>query len=954
MQKQFWFGVLSSTLPVWALAAVPGDIDVSFNGAGFAATSPLVTGTGFNGNDLIQQADGKLVAVGNTYNNKKMKQFAVLRYNLDGSLDASFNGTGIVITKIGDLTVPEDDARAVIQQSNGRLVVAGVTSNGSNTDCVLARYNKDGSLDETFGDGGVSKVAFGTKNDNCFSVIQQADGKLVVAGEADIAGGSDKADFAIARLNSNGSLDTSFGTNGKVTTGFGTSTNNGRAVIQLQDGKLLLVGNSDYEFAMARYNADGSLDTSFDGDGKLFSAVSADKDFPVSVLQQTDGQLVLAGYITGTGNKTDIAVARYNLDGSFDTSFNSTGVRRLPIGSSNEAAAKVIQQADGKLVLAGNTLTSSGMHTAVVRMNTDGSLDAGFGTGGIVVANIGTVSDQAMSVVEQADGKLTVAGTGNNGKFNYMMLARFNGAADTDSDGVPDTEDDFPNSAAAAVDTDGDGDPDAWLPNNPSACTDDAPVCDALFRDDDNDGDGVLNTADNCPLVANPAQADANSDGYGDACASNAPALNITRGIKAKVGAGAAVAYAGDIDGDNYGDYIVGYPTYDPAGKTDAGRAEVISGQTGGVLMFVEGAAAKDNMGFAVAGNADVDGDGNLDVVVGAPKADPNGLVDAGTVTVIYGPDDSKPRTVLSGTRAKALLGSSVALGDTNADSYADIVAGAPKDNDLVSDPSLPVKGSGSVIVFSGEPSNNIVLNTFYGLLPKSYAGTSVAAGDFDGDGAADIVFGAPNDDDDSDPDLILRDTGSVAVYSIDGTPLMYEYGAVPKAFLGKSVSAADMDGDGSAEVLAGAPGDDVVDDFTGKPIRKDAGSVSLYPGGILYYGRTVKMGLGNSVAFGDVDGDSVKDVIVGAAKDNKPAKKPIKGAGSISVWSGDDFGLLAKVYGSTSKEALGTAVAAGEVNGDANDDVMIGVLGADTPAVAPAKPIKDTGAVQVLSGAAL
>jgi uncharacterized delta-60 repeat protein len=646
-------------------------------------------------------------------------------------------------------------------------------------------------------------------------------------------------------------------------------------------------------------------------------------------------------------------VVRLNLDGSFDTSFNSTGKLVLSVDSNNNAAAKVIQQTDGKLVLAGSTITSS-KHTALVRLNADGSLDTGFGGDGKVTANIGTVSDEAVSVVQQADGKLTVAGTGNNGKFNYMMLARFHGEADTDGDGVPDATDAFPNNAAAAVDTDSDGDPDAWLPNNPSACTADAPVCDSLFRDDDNDGDGVLNTVDNCPQVANPTQGDINGDGYGDACASDAPALHITRGIKPKVGAGAAVAYAGDIDGDNYGDYIVGYPTYDLAGKTDAGRAEVISGLTGDVLMHIEGAAAKDNMGFAVAGNADVDGDGYLDVVVGAPKADPNGLVDAGTVTVMYGPNDSKPRTVLPGTRAKALLGSAVALGDTDADSYADIIAGAPKDNDLESDPSLPVKGSGSVTVFSGEPGNNIVLNTFYGLLPKSYAGTSVAAGDFDGDGAADIVFGAPNDDDDSDPDLILRDTGSVAVYSIDGTPLMYEYGAVPKAFLGKSVSAADMDGDGSAEVLAGAPGDDVVDDFTGKPIRKDAGSVSLYPGGILYYGRTAKMGLGSSVAFGDVDGDSVKDVIVGAAKDNKPAKKPIKGAGSISVWSGDDFGLIAKVYGSTSKDALGTAVAAGEINGDANDDVMIGVPGADTPAVAPAKPIKNTGAVQVLSGAAL
>jgi hypothetical protein len=94
MKKQFWFGVFSSLLPVWALAAAPGDMDLSFNHLGYVSTVPLKAGTGFNGNGIIQQADGKLVAVGNTYNAKGMKQFALLRYNLDGTLDTTFNGTG--------------------------------------------------------------------------------------------------------------------------------------------------------------------------------------------------------------------------------------------------------------------------------------------------------------------------------------------------------------------------------------------------------------------------------------------------------------------------------------------------------------------------------------------------------------------------------------------------------------------------------------------------------------------------------------------------------------------------------------------------------------------------------------------------------------------------------------------------------------------------------------------
>ncbi len=942
-------------MPTLSLAAVPGDLDTSFNHLGYVATVPLKAKTGYNGNDLIQQADGKLVAVGNDYNSKGLKHFAVLRYNLDGSLDSSFNGTGMVLTTIGYPAFPVDEAKAVIQQRNGRLVVVGTTTSVGNTDCAVVRYNKDGSLDETFGSGGITKVAFGTKTDSCFSVIQQADDKLVIAGEAAMANGNDKADFAIARLNVDGTLDTSFGTTGKVTTDFGSNTNNGRVVLQLSSGKLLLVGYSDYAFALAQYNTDGTLDSSFGSGGQLFVQATTDPDFALSAIQQTDGKLVLAGYTTTNGNKSDMAIVRINTDGSFDTSFNTTGKMVLSLGTGNEGFAKVIQQADGKLVAAGYSFVGANKRTAIVRINTDGSLDTGFGSNGSVegISGLTSVSDEAVALVEQADGKLVTAGTGNSGKVNYMLLARYNGTLDTDGDGVPDSADAFPTNPAAAVDTDSDGKPDAWMPFNTLGCTVGMPTCNGLTLDDDNDGDGVPNATDNCPLVVNAGQEDANGDGYGDACAADAPALDITRGIKAKDGVGTAVAYAGDVNGDGVGDYVVGSPGYDLPGLPNAGRAQVISGKTGQVLMHIEGTTANENMGYAVAGNADVDNDGKLDVVVGAPKADPNGLVDAGTVTVLYGPNDVKPRTVLSGTRPKALLGSSVAMGKIDGDAYADIAAGAPKDNDLVTNPTTPMKGTGSVVVFSGAPGNT-VLNTFYGLTPNAHAGTSVAVCNFDNADGDDVVIGAPNDDDDGDPSAILRDAGSVLVYAIDGTNLMYAYGAVPKAYLGKSVACADMNGDGYAEVLAGAPGDDLLDG-SGKAIRKDAGSISLFPNyGVLYYGRAAKAALGSSVAFGDVNGDNTKDIIAGAPKANKPAKKPIKGAGSVSVWSGEDLGLITTLYGNTTKDGFGTALAAGKVDGDSNADVIVGVVGADTPAVLPAKPVKDTGAVQVISGAAL
>ncbi|HSC76167.1 MAG TPA: thrombospondin type 3 repeat-containing protein [Pseudomonadales bacterium] len=523
------------------------------------------------------------------------------------------------------------------------------------------------------------------------------------------------------------------------------------------------------------------------------------------------------------------------------------------------------------------------------------------------------------------------------------------GEVDTDGDGVSDSQDAFPSNAAASADTDNDGKPDAWNQPNPYACAANAPTCNGLTLDSDSDGDGVADATDNCPLVANANQLDWDNDGIGNVCGDDVPMAGISGAIS-KDKAGSAVAFAGDVNNDGYGDYVVGIPGYDipatPTTKTikDAGRAVVISGKTGLELMSVDGDAAKDAMGFAVAGGGDIDNDGFDDVVVGAPKADDvvNGLVDAGSVTVLYGPDGARTETVY-GAAAKILSGSAVAFGDVNNDNHADIIVGAPKDDDL----THALVDAGSVKVFNG--TNLSLVQTYFGTTTKAYAGTAVAAGKVDAIAGADIVIGAPNDD-----DVILKDTGSVTVYNISNanTFIMKKFGAVAKAFSGKSVASGDVNNDGRDDVIVGAPGDD-------DGALKDTGSVTVFSGNggaqlAQQHGAAAKAGLGNSVAAGDVDGDGQADIIAGASKDDVPASdgaRKIVDAGSLSIWRGAGFGLINTLYGETGKDYFGAAVGAGDINSDGKADLIIGIAGDDIPA---SKTIKDGGTVKIVSGVAV
>jgi len=403
-----------------AARANTGDLDPAF-GTGGQVVTPI-----FNGYDvasaLVLQPDGKLVAAGHAYNASNTV-FALVRYNTDGSLDGSFGTGGKVTTAIGT----GSGATALVLQPDGKLVAAGYASSAGKTTFALVRYNASGSLDASFGTGGKVMTPIGSVDDEAFALVLEPDGKLVAAGYSDR--GSNNA-VALVRYNANGSLDTSFGTGGKVTTAIGSVDDEVFALVRQPDGKLVAAGYTSgansTAFALVRYNADGSLDTGFGTGGKVTTAIGSIDDEVFALVLQPDGKLVAAGYTSGASN-TAFALVRYNASGSPDASFGTGGkVTTQIVTMENEAFALVLQP-DGKLVAAGYTNDGSEQDFALVRYSADGNLDGSFGTGGKVITPVPGAFGEANALVLQPDGKLAAAGYSYNGSDTDFAVARYLG-----------------------------------------------------------------------------------------------------------------------------------------------------------------------------------------------------------------------------------------------------------------------------------------------------------------------------------------------------------------------------------------------------------------------------------------------------------------------------------------------------------------------------------------------
>jgi uncharacterized delta-60 repeat protein len=416
--------------------AAAGDLDPTF-GIGGMMTTDINRSTDI-ANAVAVQADGKLVVVGQAYkhNDYSDEDFVVTRYNTDGTLDNTFGSGGRVRTDFPGLAaVPS----AVVIQPDGKIVVAGgafpqFTFLGN---FELVRYNPNGSLDRSFGNGGIVTTNF-PEGSYAFDVALQPDGKIIAAGTVFVdfnPGESSNTDFALARYNPDGTADATFGNGGQVSTDFVGLEDDAFSVLIQPDGKIVAVGSANdpatyYDFAAVRYLSNGTVDTTFGVAGKVQTDFG-DQNFDRarSAALQPDGRIVAAGFaISHGGGVQNFAVARYTSSGVLDTTFSRDGKTQIDFGNCCQSATKVLLQTDGKIItVGGSNGESSEDDFLLARLSPRGSRDNTFGVGGQVRTSFGDLNGGANGAALQSDGKIVAVGfqaTFSN-QWSNFALARY-------------------------------------------------------------------------------------------------------------------------------------------------------------------------------------------------------------------------------------------------------------------------------------------------------------------------------------------------------------------------------------------------------------------------------------------------------------------------------------------------------------------------------------------------
>jgi uncharacterized delta-60 repeat protein len=405
-----------------AVSAQAGALDPAFDGDGRIVTDFF--GGREQAHDVVIQPDGRIIAAGFAIDpaTATAGDFALSRYNVDGSLDASFGANGRVAT---DFFLDNDNIDAIAMQPDGKIIAVGFASRGGAVHLAMARYNTDGALDTTFGTGGTVTSTLGRG----LAVTVQSDGRIVV--------GTWTGTSTLARFDAGGTLDATFGGGGTASVDFTVNdlTVDASGKIVAAGTGTVIVGPDPEDpggvigrevFAVARLNVDGSRDATFGGGATVLTDISGSSGVSsraMAVVVQADGRIVAAGTANG------FALERLLDDGTLDTTFGTGGVATAHPTGNNDQAFDVALQVDGKFVVAGWSIgRASSNDFALARFNSDGTLDRDFGEAGAVTTDfLHNTADLGSAVAIAPDGRIVVAGYTNVGDFSTdtFALARY-------------------------------------------------------------------------------------------------------------------------------------------------------------------------------------------------------------------------------------------------------------------------------------------------------------------------------------------------------------------------------------------------------------------------------------------------------------------------------------------------------------------------------------------------
>ncbi len=412
--------------------AQDGELDPTFGDGGKVITNVRNYG-GQEARSIAVQKDNKIIVSG-YFENDFGYDFVTFRYNPDGSLDSTYGNDGIAITNLSS----SDYINSIAIQEDSKIVVAGGTYNGSDSDLAALRYTADGILDSTFNDSGIVVTPIGSGSGYGRSISIQEDGKIVVAGGAQ--NGSDY-DFAVVRYNINGSLDSTFNNDGIVIAPIGSGNDNVQSMSIQEGGKIFVVGftqnGDDRAVAAARFNTDGNLDNTYNNNGTVITSIASGSIYYISsVVIHNDGGIVVVGR-SRNESEWNYIIEKYNNNVILDSTFNKTGIIVIPncascgVYSHSDA---VVVQSDGKIIFGGTGSNGTNYDFMLIRYNTSGTIDSTFGDNGVILTDFDNEYNFLMALNLQDD-KIVASGMSQPLDFShhYVPIARYNVVTTTTS-----------------------------------------------------------------------------------------------------------------------------------------------------------------------------------------------------------------------------------------------------------------------------------------------------------------------------------------------------------------------------------------------------------------------------------------------------------------------------------------------------------------------------------------